>query len=617
MRINNKNNQILTVLVLSIVFLLLVAVNVINNKLSIFSRFDLTHNKMFTLSDGSKKILSNIDEPITLKLFFSRQLAKENPYFLSFAVRIEEFLKEYQKHSNKKLKLQIIDPAPFTEQEDEAVHYGLQGVPVNQDGAELYFGLVATNSTTGKEIIPFFQPNRESYLEYDVTRLIAKLSNATSSKIAVISSLPIQGEQGFQFIPGKAKPWVIWQQITQQFDAQLLEENVSSIPDDVKVLLLINTGEQLASTTANAIDQFVLRGGHVLLFLSPVSEIKTYSHDNNEANNLEKTKDLVSINKLLTAWGINYDSNKIVASRELAKQVRYHHEGKEVTGLYPLWIDVNASSFAKNDVLTANLTRLTFASAGAITANESGNNTFLPLVVIPNGAMLVNKPDLAKYKTNPISLLREYQPEKTPVTLAARVTGKVKSAFSDKFVENTNIVVIANADFLHDHFWATTQNFLGNQIVIPTSGNGNLLLNALDNLAGSDALISIRSKDSYTRGFDKIHELELKSQNKFQQAEEALLKRIEDTKQKLAAMEQQKLSIEHKKEEDLFRKDLVETRKQLREVRRSLREDIQLLENKIKFFTIIFMPLLIIISCIGYRLFGNKFVNLFGGHKKT
>jgi ABC-type uncharacterized transport system involved in gliding motility auxiliary subunit len=171
--------------------------------------------------------------------------------------------------------------------------------------------------------------------------------------------------------------------------------------------------------------------------------------------------------------------------------------------------------------------------------------------------------------------------------------------------------VVANADFMHDHFWVTAQNFLGNQIIMPNSGNGDFILNALDNLTGSEALISVRNKNSYTRGFDKIKEIELQSQNRFQQAEVALLKRIEDTKSKLANRDQNKLSAEYKQEEAAFRQDLIETRKQLREVRRSLREDIQVLENKIKFFTVLFIPLLIILSFLVSWLLGVKFFNVF------
>ena len=615
MQISNKSQKILTSLVLCLIFIVLLAVNFASNKFFGFVRLDLTHNRMFTLSEGSHKILANIDEPITLKLFFSKQLAKDNPYFLSFASRVEEFLKLYQRYSNNKINLQIIDPAPYTEQEDQAVHYGLQGVPVNNDGSELYFGLVAVNATTGKEIIPFLQPNREGYLEYDITQLVAKLTNSAANKVSIISSLPIQGEPGFQFMSNKSKPWVIWQQIKQQFDANILnDEQIEKIPEDTKVLLLINSSEELPLTTAKAIDEFVLRGGNVLLLLDSFSEIQqnnfSIKQDKDDSQGkLDNNK--FPITKLLQAWGVDYDANKIVASRSLAKQVRYANEGKEMTGLYPLWLDVNPASFAKDDILTANLTKLTFATAGNISANPQSSSKFSPLVVINSDAMLINKDDVAKYKSNPISLLREYKAQEQPVTLAARITGGVKSAFSDKIAKQANIVIVANADFLHDHFWASTQNFLGNQIVIPNSGNGTFILNALDNLTGSDALISIRNKDAYTRGFDKIREIELQSQNKFQQTETALLKRIEETKKKLSTIDQQTLSVEHKREEEAFRKDLIETRKQLREVRRSLKEDIQILENKIKFFTIVFIPLLIVVLFITYWLMGNKFCKVF------
>jgi len=236
--INKHNKKLLITVILILIFSLFIAVNFITNKFFSVVRLDLTSNKVFSLSDGSKKIINNINEPINLKLFFSKQFSKDNPYFFSFALRVEEFLKQYQKYSHGKIILQVIDPEPFTEFEDQAVHYGLQGVPVNQEGTELYFGLVATNSTTGKEIISFFQPNREGYLEYDITRLISKLNNNAANKIAVLTSLPIQGEQGFQFMANKSRPWLVWQQIAQQFAPQVLETtDLTTIPEEIKVLM--------------------------------------------------------------------------------------------------------------------------------------------------------------------------------------------------------------------------------------------------------------------------------------------------------------------------------------------------------------------------------------------
>lgn len=640
MQINIKSlhPKLLILLGLSIIFICLIIINFFSNQFLGAARLDLTANQIFTLSSGSRKVLNNIDEPITLKLFFSKRLAKDNPFFLNFGVRVEEFLKLYKRYSNNKIKLQIIDPVPFTEEEDQAMHYGLQGVPVNNEGTELYFGLVAVNSTTGKEVIPFLQPNREGYLEYDITQLIAKLSKQAFNKIAVLSTLPIDGKvdgklnDNQNIVHPKNKPWIIWQQINQQFDVEMLDfRSVNQIPREVKVLLLIDPPEELELKVAKAIDQFVLEGGRILLLLNPISEVKQNllldqsnqlkldkndsSNDANKDVNNKNTK--VALKKLLIAWGIDYDPNKIVASKELAKQVRYSHEGKEITSLYPLWIDVTANNLSKNDILTANISRLTFISAGAIAPSVKAKSIFSPLISISSDAMLIDKVEHTKYKSDPISMLKNYNGQASPVNLAARITGEINSIFSDKTISETNIVVIANADFLYDHFWATVQNFLGNQIFIPNSGNGTLILNALDNLTGSDALISIRSKDSYTKGFDKIKEIEIQSQNKFHQTEEALLKRIEETKKKLAAMDQKTLSLQHKKEEEIFKNDLINTRKKLREVRRSLREDIQSLETNIKFFSIMFMPLLIMVSFISYWLMGDKFYKLIGYKKNV
>lgn len=596
-----NKKRFLTGTILLVAAALFLILNISSGELFKALRFDLTANKLYTLSKGSKEIIKELDEPIILRLYFSKQLANINPYLLSFAARVEDLLMQYQRASKGKIVVQIIDPEPFSPEEDTAVNSGLQGAPIDNTGTEFYLGIVGTNTVNTRLVIPFLQPNREQNLEYDISQLIYKLAHPQPRVIGVMSSLPLQGTTN-------SRPWAIWQQMSQLFALQNLEYDIKEIPEHISTLMIVDPST-FSVGALKAIDQFVMRGGHVLAFVDAVSEVV----DQQTAHiNRLRQKDAGDYTKLLKSWGVDFDESKVVADKNLAKSVRIQDGKREVMVRYPLWMDFINTNFDKSDVLTSNLERLTLATPGALVKSVDSTTNFSPLLTTSDEAMLVDSNRIPEYQKNLAEFLNNYEASGA-YTVAARISGPIKSPYSDASVENSSIILFGDTDMLFDHFWLNIQNVNGQEIGVPSASNGSLVLSALDNLFGSNSLISIRNRGTFARPFETVRKIELQSQDKYRESEQALQQRLEITKQKLEQLESQKkdgnsmlLSVKQKQEEESFRKELVDTRRELRDVRRKLNQDLESVATSIRFFTIGFIPLLIMVGGFGVWLVQNK-----------
>ena len=600
----------------SLILLLTVFVlaNIVNNIFFKNFRLDFSEQKLYTLSQGSKEILTEIKEPIHIKLYFSKKLAVSYPYLISYAARVQELLDQYKRVSNNKLIVTIIDTEPFTEIEDEAVNYGLQGVPTNGNGSELYFGLVASNSVNNKEIIPFLQPNREAYLEYDISQMLYRLVYPTPVKIGIVTDLSLQDSTQMALLAEdttSTSSSAIFEQIGQTFNIQKIQDTVSSIPADIKVLMLARRTD-IPSPMAAAIEQFVMQGGHVLAFVDPQQNMPVT--EQKSANNLEK---------LLQSWGVSIPS-KVFVSPKLGKKIRYYQANKEYISNYPVWVDFSKEYFDKDDILTNNLEKMTFADSGVIVKQANALTSVTPLISSDGDNMLLDLALLPNYKDDPSKLLQDYRTDEQTHILAARITGEIQPVFtantlnvgtdtSTKAKFTTNIILFANTKMLANNFWVNVQNFMGNKLYMPVSGNGGFVLNALDNLTGSNALISIRNKGVFGRPFNKVQNLQARSKIKFKTAQDSLIKNLELTKQKIVALESKKkdsttisISTEQKQEEERFRNQLVEIRKELRSVQHELNKDIEAVELTIKFANIVLMPLLVLLAAGGVWIFRMK-----------
>ena len=623
------NKRLLTGTGIALAAVLFGAFNMISNAALRSARFDLTDHKLYTLSDGTKNVLGNLAEPITLRFYLSKKLVTGLPGIKGYATRVQEMLEEYAQVAGSQLLLQVMDPEPFSEEEDRAVAYGLQGVPLDNGSTQFYFGLAGTSSTDELEVVPFFQPEREEFLEYDLTKMIHTLANPKKKILGLLSSLPIDGGGGMPMMPqrGGSPPWLIVTHIEQMFEIKKIEPTATTIPEDVSVLMIVHP-KSLGAPILYAIDQFVLHGGHAMIFVDPLAESDRSGGNpmNPMGGGAPQNSDLP---KLFDAWGLEMVNGKVLGDLPLAKKVQIQQQARMQVVDYPVWVDFRQEHFSADDIVTAQVPGITMASAGILQKKGDVGTDLAPLIQSDEAAMKIDA-SLLSFMPDLGSLLSNYKPEGEKMMVAARVTGNVKTAFPDgkpkepakegdaNFVPSIdsddksskphvaeskdpiNVIVVADTDILQDKFWAQVQNFFGQRIGIPTSGNGTFVTNALDNLTGSNDLISVRSRAGYSRPFTLLRALQQDAEQQFRQKEQALQERLKGTEKKLQEMQSQKsegsamiMSIEQQKAMGTFRQDLVKVRKELRSVQHELGKNIESVESWVKFINIGLVPIFI------------------------
>lgn len=576
-------------------------------------RLDLTEGNLHTLSEGTVNILNNLDETISLKLFWSQKLARDLPSLDLFARRVRELLAEYQSKSGGKLVLSVIDPEPFSEEEDEAVSLGLQGVPIQGGSATLYFGLSGEDVNGRVTVMPFVQPDREAFLEYDISQMIYTLSHPDKVIVGLLSALPITGGPSpanpFQMMP----PWMISDQLHKQFDLQVLSDG-EAIPDDIDVLMMVHPHD-LSDKALYAADQFVLNGGPALVFADPVSEFT--SRLNPDSGIGEET----TADSLLAAWGVNMEPGKVVGDLELSRKVTFRGRLGLQTANYLPWISIRDDLINREEMVTAQLTQLNLASAGSLLQTRDARTEFVPLLSSTGRSMLIQA-DKVALMPDPARIMSEFVASGVVFTLGARVSGPTSTAFPDgpppsseesddektgdvrpdhiaDSIDDINVIVIADTDLLQDGFWVEVQDFFGQRIAIPLSDNADLLVNALDQLGGSPDLIGLRGRASTFRPFTLLDRVASEAELRYRSKEQELQTRLNETEGRLSELQalrsdpdSPELTAEQESELESFLEEKVKIRKELREVQYELRRDIERLEGWIKFINIGLVPLL-------------------------
>jgi len=614
-----NSKKLLSTTGLITIAVLLLVINLSAGLLFKSSRLDLTSNQLYTLSAGTENILAKIDEPVTLRFYFSEKSFTGIPGVMNYGQRIKDLLTEYASLSHGKIKLIVNDPEPFSDAEDQAVQYGLQGVPVDATGNQAYFGIVGTNATDDEEVIPFLQPDKEESLEYDLTRMVYKLANPKKRVIGLMSNLPMQGAaQANPFMPPQnaGQEWFILSQLNQSFDVKELESSVETIPEDVDVLMLVHP-KGISDKTQYAIDQFVLKGGRLLAFVDPFSEADEPMQDPQNPMAAFQAPRNSSLDKLFKAWGVEMSADKVAGDRLNAQRVQTQM-GRRVQAMdYVAWLSLTNQNFNSGDFITRDIEKMGFATSGFLRKAESADTEFLPLVETSVEAMQIASTQF-QFGNNPADLLRSYSPGGEKLVLAARVSGKIKTAFPDglegedkkadalaESQEDVNIIIVADTDMLQDKHWVQVQNFFGNRIALPLANNDVFILNAIENLSGSNDLISLRSRSKSARPFDKVLELKRDAEKRFQDKEKELQTKLQQTERKIAELQRSQnggssmiLSPEQKQEIVKFREEQVQTRKELRNVQHELIKSVENLGTTLKIINIGLMPFLIILFAI-------------------
>ncbi|WP_422910017.1 GldG family protein [Pseudomonas sp. MAC6] len=576
-------------------------------------RLDLTEQKLYTLSSGTEQILAELDEPVELNFFYSDTATKDLPALRTYAKRVEEMLKAYQREADGKLKLTIIDPAPFSEDEDKAAEFGLQGIPLQQGGDSIYFGLAGKNAEGQTQVIPFFALDQEEFLEYELSRLVQSLAKPERPVVGVLSGLQVNG--GFDMAARQPTPaWMLIEEIRQLFQIESLKRDVDLIPEKVSVLLLIHP-KQLPEQTLYAIDQFVLRGGKLLTFVDPFSEADTQAEMPGEMV-IDKASDLPALFK---AWGLRMVPDQVLGDGSYAMSVSMGQGQRPVR--HAAWLSLPKNALDKDDISTASLETITVATAGMLEPLDGAKTQFIPLIRSSQYAMPF---DVKRFGmlANPEELIRELKPTGERYTLAARISGPAQTAFPEgiegqkdglKQADNINVIVVADTDMLTDRMWVQVQDFFGQRIPQPWADNAGFAINALDNLAGSEALISVRSRGRFTRPFEVVDAIQREAEVKFREKEQALQNQLADTEQKLAALQQSddpskalELTPEQQAAVQQFVQQKLAIRKELRDVRYQLNADIEALGSTLKFLNIALVPLVLTLGVLALWLWRRR-----------
>ncbi len=606
--------------------ILFLAVNIFANGAFRSLQADLTENGLYSVSGGTEKVLAELKEPVTLRYFLSRRLIDLSPGLGTYSQRVLELLQSYVDAAGGKIRLEIVDPKPFSNEEDRAVGFGLQGVPLSDAGELGYFGLAGTNTTDDQDVIGFFQPQREPFLEYDLTRLVHNLANPKKKIIGLVAGIPIDADPANQY-----KPWRVVEQMKQFFEVKSLGLD-PKITGDIDVLMIVHPFG-LSDKSLYAIDQFVMAGGKTMVFVDPYAEEGSRS---NAAMRLPPDRGS-NLEKLFKAWGVEYAQDRVLADLGIAQRVQAgaDAQGRPVITNYVSWLSFPADRLKSDDVITGQLQAINVATAGFIAKAKDADVVFDPLIVSTEASAPMDAQKF-RFQPNPAEILKSFEPKGKSLTLAARLSGKLKSAFPDgpppdkdkkeeagkdasgkahlkEAKEVVNLIVVADSDILADTFWLQIQDFFGQRLVVPTANNADFVINALDNLSGSSELIGLRSRGFSDRPFDRVTEIQRAAELQYRDRERALIKQLQEVEGKLKDLttKEQKgaaviLTADQKQAIEDFRRQIIKVRSQLRDVRRALREDIDTLDAWMKILNIAAMPALIVLFAVGLLIGRNR-----------
>lgn len=595
-------------------------------------RLDLTAEKLFTLSDGTKQILQELDTPVEIRFYATRDDKVMPPQLKTYVSRVEDLLDEFAENSGGNIKITKFDPQPDSDAEDSARLDGVEGQALSLTD-RIYLGL-AVSMLDETIAIPFLDPSKERQLEYELARAVSQVVTVDKPVIGVMSSLPAFGQAPNPMMAQMGRPqpqqdpWAVISQLKQDFEVKEIEMTADSIDEDITVLVVIHP-KDITEATEYALDQFVLRGGKLLAFLDALALIDQQPNPNNMMGSPPSTSNL---EKLLGAWGLSFNSSKVVADMSFAKEVSFRQG--QPPQLQPSVLFVNDNGINPDDVVTAQIDQLLMPFVGTFSGTPADGLEQTILINTTEESQLV---DGFMAQLSGAQIAKEFKAEGSKLPVALRLTGKFKTAFPDgkpaaddsadaeddidkedepaapdsltESADEGTVVLFGDADFLFDSFSVRIQNFLGTRMMSLLNGNLPLAQNVVEQLAGDNRLIRVRSRAAMNRPFTTIRDMQIKAEKDYRSKIQALEETLQQTQSKLSELQSQRtdvsqgqqrfvLSPEQQAELAKFRKQQVDTNKQLKTMRRNLRKDIDALETKLKWVNIAGMPLIVTIGGI-------------------
>ena len=619
---------------LAVLFAILIAVNVIlgNSRL----RVDVTEERLYTLSQGTRSVLKDLDDTVTLKLFFSQSSPQMPMYLKTYARQVEDLLSEYRLASGRKIVVETIDPKPDSDEEEWAQRYGMSGQQVDMFGPPLYFGLAAISGNT-EGVMPALDPRADDLLEYTITRLIHRVTHPEKPRIGVLSSLPVLGSTAPPFaMPGQPRPpqlprWLAFRDLEEDYTFEEIDSSAETIDPALAALVVVHP-KDLSEATTYAIDQFVLGGGHLLALVDPLCIADLESSPAPQMGG-GMSSGSSSLDTLFSAWGIAYTPAQVVADWRAASRIRAGENRIEES---PVWLSLGHDQVSHDDILTAKLESLMMPFAGALQDETGDALTVTPLITTSTSSGLV---DARSARFGGDAVRREFKSGGLPLNLAVRVTGTFPTAFPNGKPQapaespddeespaaasvppdtglkegDSAVILVADVDMIVDRFCVEAMNFFGTQANRPLNDNLSFLANAVEQMAGSTALIGIRSRGQIQRPYDRVLALEERARREWQAREEDLVQKLTEARRQLSDMQDQKdksqrfiLSKQQKEAIARFRGEEIRIQRQLKDVRKNLRRDIERLGVEVKVLNIALMPMLIALAGILYYVFRKR-----------
>lgn len=587
----NKKNFLISVVSTIILFL---SFNFIINKINFNFGIDFTETNTFTLSKGTKNLLKNLEEPLTLEFIYSRQLSKNIPVIQNYANQIEGLLNRYEELAKGKIIFNIIEPEAYSDEEDYVNRYNIQGFPLGQEGTNLYFGLIASNTTDDIEVIKFFDPSKAGSLEKQLTDIVYKLSRVEKPKVGFLSWVDTS-------VPPNSQPdrneYIILDRFKDYYDFETLDQKTTNF-DNLDVLIVYHPSD-VSEKTEYAIEQFILNGGNTVIFVDPYFE---------KNDHMNKSSDLP---KVFQTLNLNYNDNVILDGAQ-ATRLQTQQNMSDNTSLQTMlklnWPEVRGNFINQSETVGSGLSLVRLVSPGGFAPlNEDSQVVYSPL--ISSSELTMDLP--LKDVLDPIKLINNFKPSGIPYDFGVKLNGTAKTSFSDyqeklenhidQSSQDINVIVFSDADFIRTAFWARVQRFLDSTVIEESSDNGSLVSNILDSMTGFNDFIDLRNKETPFRPFTVVQKLQAEAEQQYLGQEQELQARLDATLNQIKNLSgggntnDVQLSDQQLEELANFQADLESTRKQLREVRRQLNKDIDDLANRINILNTFLLPILLIV----------------------
>lgn len=576
-------------------------------------RADVTQDKLYTLSGGTKQLLGDLDRDVTLKFYFSKSNDRLPVPMKNFAARVRDLLKEYESRSGGYLVVEEYDPRPDSDEEEWARRYGLQGQALDMFGmgGELYFGIVAVSGNR-EAAIPMLAQSAEPRLEYLLTRMVSEVASEKAAKVGLMSALPVAPPaqmNPYMMQQGIPRKWAVVSEIERQYDVEQIEMTSTNIPADIDTLIVIHPAG-ITDDTLYALDQFVLRGGRLMAFTDPMCMTAQESANPQQMQMGMPPPQIESdLNKLTSAWGIKMVSGQLAADESAASLLQ---AGRGTAQRNAAWLSLRENHISRDEIATGSLSDLMLPFAGAFEGSVSNGIERADLLFTAEDGFTVSTMAARSGRV-------DIPAAKKRVPLAVRLTGTFKTAFPEKdagLKESRKpgvVVLVADVDMLADRFATQTMNLLGQSIVQPRNNNLTFAVNMVEQLCGSEALIGLRSRNAFDRPFERVIELEKEAAFKWQAEEQRLNAQLQATQARLSSLQQTRddgqqtfLSPEQEAEIKKFREEAFETQQSLKEVRKNLRRDIEQLGVRLKALNIIAIPIFVALFGIGRGLWIRK-----------